>query len=211
MAKEAYDPYLREQRTRTGGILYLIMIVIAVAFGGLLWQLYSAGPDIPHIPAPAQPYKVAPPSTAQTPDDAEQNAFFNTHDGQTPLATAPAATPPAHTTPARPAHAATTALVMLAAAPIFAPGGRFVAQVAALQSHDAVQPAWQRLSSRAPALFAPAQLDVERADLGQRGIYFRVRAGYFADRANASLFCERIRQMGRHRQDAVDDFLGCSF
>jgi hypothetical protein len=46
-------------------------------------------------------------------------------------------------------------------------------------------------------LFAQAQLDVQRADLGQRGIYFRVRAGYFADRANASRFCERIRQMGQ--------------
>ena len=77
------------------------------------------------------------------------------------------------------------------------PNGRFVAQVAALQSQDAVQPAWQRLSSRAPGLFAHAQLDVERADLGQRGVYFRVRAGFFADRANATLFCERIRQMGQ--------------
>jgi hypothetical protein len=46
-------------------------------------------------------------------------------------------------------------------------------------------------------LFAHAQLDVERADLGQRGVYFRVRAGYFADRANATLFCDRIRQMGQ--------------
>lgn len=207
MAKEAYDPYLREQRdhrTRTGGMLYLIMVVIAVAFGGLLWQLYSGGPEIPRIPAPSQPYKVAPPSNAQTPDDAEQNAFFNTLDGQSPPPTqqrqATATTSSAGVTvtpPAAPPVAVPAAPVALAAAPSFAPSGRFVAQIAALQSQDAVQPAWQRLSSRAPSLFAHAQLDVERADLGQRGVYFRVRAGYFADRANATLFCDRIRQMGQ--------------
>lgn len=197
MAKDAYDPYLREQRTRTGGMLYMIMVVIAVAFGGLLWQLYDGGPDAPHIAAPAQPYKVAPPPNAQTPDDAEQNAFFNTLDGQAAPAgqsgTPAAARAPATATPAP----AASAPVTLAATPSFAPNGRFVAQVAALQSQDAVQPAWQRLSSRAPRLFAHAQLDVERADLGQRGVYFRVRAGYFADRANATLFCERIRQLGQ--------------
>lgn len=198
MAKDAYDPYLREQRTRTGGMLYVIMVVIAVAFGGLLWQLYDGSPNAPHIAAPAEPYKVAPPSNAQTPDEAEQNAFFNTLDGQTPPA------PEASTPAAPPPHAATApastpapAPVTLAAAPSFAANGRFVAQVAALQSQDAVQPAWQRLSSRAPGLFAHAQLDVERADLGQRGIYFRVRAGYFADHANATLFCNRIRQLGQ--------------
>jgi hypothetical protein len=204
VAKEAYDPYLREQRTRTGGMLYVLMIVIALAFGGLLWQLYSGGPDIPHVPAPSLPYKVAPPSAAQTPDDAEQNAFFNTLDGQNPPPS-PAASGPSATSRTTAAHAAApvaapvapSAPVTLAAAPSFAPNGRFVAQVAALQSPDAVQPAWQRLSSRAPGLFAHAQLDVERADLGQRGVYFRVRAGFFADRANATLFCERIRQMGQ--------------
>ena len=60
-----------------------------------------------------------------------------------------------------------------------------------------MQPAWRRLSSRAPQLFGAAHLDVERADLGQHGVYFRVRAGYFADRANANRFCDRIKQMGQ--------------
>ena len=72
-----------------------------------------------------------------------------------------------------------------------------MAQLAALQSDAAVQPAWNRLASRAPDLFAPARLDVERADLGNRGIYYRVRAGYFANREEASRFCERIRRMGQ--------------
>jgi hypothetical protein len=198
VAKGAYDPYLREERTRTGGVLYMLMIVIAVAFGGLVWQIYSGGgPAIPNIAAPATPYKHAPPAAAQAPDEAEQNAFFNSLDGQTDAPAPPVVSQ--HAAPrAQQAQTQTPpAPVSLSGMPNFEPNGPYVAQVAALQSQDAVQPAWQRLSSRAPNLFAHAQLDVQRADLGQRGLYFRVRAGYFADRANASLFCERIRQMGQ--------------
>ena len=130
---------------------------------------------------------------------AEQNALYDSLDGtaetaettpragpETPVAAAPAETaPPSGGAP------------QLAAAPQFVGNGPFVAQVAALQSEAAVDAAWTRLSSRAPDLFARARLDVERADLGARGIYFRVRAGYFADRANATRFCDRIRQMGQ--------------
>ena len=94
--------------------------------------------------------------------------------------------------------ASTTAfVVLLSPAPAFASSGRYVAQLAALQSEAGVEAAWRRYASRAPDLFARAHMDVERADLGQRGVYYRVRAGYFADRDNAARFCERIRQMGQ--------------
>jgi cell division septation protein DedD len=56
---------------------------------------------------------------------------------------------------------------------------------------------WARLSARDPALFADASLDVQYADLGQQGIYWRVRAGAFADRANAEAFCSRVRTLGQ--------------
>jgi hypothetical protein len=51
----AYD-----DRSRGAGVLYILMVVIAVAFGGFLWQLYSV-PEAPHITAQAGPYKVEPP------------------------------------------------------------------------------------------------------------------------------------------------------
>jgi hypothetical protein len=170
------------------------MIVIALAFGGFVWQLYS-GPSAPHIAAPAEPYKIAPPSNAaNAPDEGEQNAFFNSLDAHESPATAMPQLGPAT---ASAAPAPPTTIVTPGSAPRFAANGPYVAQLAALQSEAAVQPAWARLSSRAPNLFSQARLDVQRADLGARGIYFRVRAGFFADRANASLFCERIRQMGQ--------------
>ena len=76
--------------------------------------------------------------------------------------------------------------------------GRYVAQLAALQSEAAMEPVVAAFRRRARRnLFAARSMDVQRADLGPRGIYYRVRAGYFADRADATLFCERIRQMGQ--------------
>ena len=177
----AYD-----EQSRHAGMIYVLMLVVAVAFGGFVWQLYSA-PDIPHISAPPGPYKVAPPAEMTEPDPREAALT------EPELESAPATAGAAAEEEAPP----TAGPPQLAPHPTFASSGRYVAQLAALQSEAATEAAWRRYASRAPDLFRDARLDIERADLGQRGIYYRVRAGYFADRANATRFCERIRQMGQ--------------
>jgi hypothetical protein len=177
----AYD-----EQSRHAGMIYVLMLVVAVAFGGFVWQLYSA-PDIPHISAPPGPYKVAPPAEMTEPDPRE--AALTEPELESAPATAGAAAEEEAPPMAGPPQ--------LAPPPTFASNGRYVAQLAALQSEAATEAAWRRYASRAPDLFRDARLDIERADLGQRGIYYRVRAGYFADRANATRFCERIRQMGQ--------------
>jgi hypothetical protein len=179
-----YDPrsHAYDEGSRHAGMIYVLMLVIAVAFGGFVWQLYSA-PEVPRITAPAGSYKIEPPAEAANAPDAVEAAALDPAEpesGPTEGASEEPAGPP-----------------QLAAAPRIVGNGPYVAQLAALQSEAAVDQAWRRLSSRAPQLFAPARLDVERADLGPRGVYYRVRAGYFADRDNAARFCERIRQMGQ--------------
>jgi hypothetical protein len=174
--------HVYDDQSRHAGVIYVLMLVVAVAFGGFVWQLYSA-PEIPRITAPPGPYKVQPPEASNAPDQTEQAALGS---AEAPSAPAAAQASPAEAGPPR-----------LAPAPHFVANGPYVAQLAALQSEAAVEQAWRRLSSRAPQLFDPARLDVERADLGPRGVYYRVRAGYFPDRANAARFCERIRQMGQ--------------
>lgn len=175
--------------------LYVLMLVIAVAFGGFVWQLYS-GPSAPLISPPAGAYKIEPPAdAADVRDPAEENAFYESLEGQDESA---GATPrPGPEQVAEAEMAAASGAPRLTPTPVFVADGPFLAQLAALQSEAGASSAWARFSSRAPGLFASARLDVERADLGQRGIYYRVRAGYFADRPNATRFCERIRQMGQ--------------
>lgn len=183
--------HVHDEQNRNGLIVYVIMTVIAVAFGGFLWNIYSA-PDVPRISPPAGAYKIAPESDATTTPDQAENALYAASE---PREQQTEQVAPAPETPVEGVRSG--GAPQLSAAPQFVANGPYVAQVAALQSEAAVGPSWQRLSSRAPGLFAHAQLDVERADLGARGIYYRVRAGYFADRENATRFCERIRQMGQ--------------
>lgn len=176
-----------DNNSRHAGTLYMLMLVVAVAFGGFIWQLYSS-PDVPRISAPSGPYKIAPPPEMTEPDPREAALT------EPEVETAPTAI--AQPVPAEEAPP-TGGPPQLSPAPSFASNGRYVAQLAALQSEAGVDAAWRRYATRAPDLFARAHMDVERADLGQRGIYYRIRAGYFADRDNAARFCERIRQMGQ--------------
>lgn len=183
-----FDPRMHEfeERNRFAGVIYMLLIVVAIAFGAFVWQLYS-GPEVPRIAAQPGPYKIEPaPEVAIAPDAAEQSAVA-------PAApdTSAAVSPPSAAEPQAPPAPAPSA------GPRFVSNGPYLAQLAALQSAEAAEPAWNRLASRAPDLFAHARLDVERADLGSRGVYHRVRAGYFADRENANRFCERIRRMGQ--------------
>lgn len=185
-----FDPRTHEyeDRSRSAGMIYVLLIVVACAFGGFVWQLYSA-PEIPRIAAPSGPYKVEPPADAATAPDATEQSAFATAEAEPPATPRPA--------PEQVADEPPPPAEMLGAAPHFVSSGPYVAQLAALQSEAGVDPAWRRLASRAPDLFARARLDVVRADLGPRGVYHRVRAGYFADRDNAARFCERVRRMGQ--------------
>lgn len=168
-----------EEQTRTSGVIYVLMIVVALAFGGFVWQLYGAE-EATRIEAPPGPYKVE--GSLAASDAEEQDSGLATAQPETSPLTAAAeqrpGTPP-------------SALV----AP--ADEGPYVAQLAALQSEGAVQEAWRRFNTRAPALFGAAKIDVQRADLGARGTYYRVRAGYFQSRGEAARFCVRIRELGQ--------------
>jgi SPOR domain len=184
----SYDPRMHayDDQSRHAGALYMLMIVIAVCFGGFLWQLYSV-PEVPRITAQSGPYKVEPPPEAP-PQTTELTLRETT---ATPLAADPslaeAEAPVVELNPQ----------VDTPATPHFTSNGRYVAQLAALQSEAAIDASWRRFVSRAPNLFAGSSMDVQRADLGARGVYHRVRAGYFASSDDATLFCERIRQMGQ--------------
>lgn len=176
------------------GAVFILIVVVLVAFGGFVWNIYGgSGPA--RITPPPGAYKSAPPSEFAagadiTDDNAMYGALESGGEGEQAAPVdgpeAPLAEEEEESGPPR-----------LSAPPAFVSNGPYLAQVAALQSEPAVQQAWARLSSRAPDLFARAHLDVERADLGQRGVYYRVRAGYFADRGNAGRFCDRIKQMGQ--------------
>ncbi len=72
------------------------------------------------------------------------------------------------------------------------PGG-FLVQLASLKDKKLVGGEWVRLQKAFPKLLAGKKLVLQEADLGGRGVYQRIRAGYFADQKSAAAFCQALK------------------
>lgn len=79
----------------------------------------------------------------------------------------------------------------------FDPLGAFQVQIMAVRSEDAARKEWGRLQSDAPTLYTNAKLNIQRADLGAKGVFYRLRVGSFDTRENAKGFCNDVKATGR--------------
>lgn len=95
------------------------------------------------------------------------------------------------TTPrvAQPATPAATA-----AAP--ARSGDFVVQVSSQRSEEAARSAYAGLQRRFPSVLGNQPPDIARADLGSRGVFYRVRVGPMETRQAASNLCQSLKNAG---------------
>ncbi len=78
----------------------------------------------------------------------------------------------------------------------FVAGGIYRVQVAAFRSEEAAEAAWKKSRQGNPALYADADRHIQRADLGSKGIFYRLRVGSFDDRSKASAYCDAIKASG---------------
>ncbi len=83
-------------------------------------------------------------------------------------------------------------VVGLGASPALAAGDYFV-QLASVKSDQSARNEWARLKKAHSELFDDMALDVQRADLGDRGIFYRIRIGPFPNRATAQDMCAQIK------------------
>ncbi len=111
------------------------------------------------------------------------------------LAVTPSA-PPSAPPSAATSEPAPQVAAQVAALPDAKTGG-FVVQLAALRAKDGARPAWARLKKAHPALLGDRELTIQRVDLGDRGIFFRVQAGFFAERAGARDLCNALKARGQ--------------
>jgi hypothetical protein len=68
-------------------------------------------------------------------------------------------------------------------------------QLAALPSEEAAMTEWQRLSRKMPDMLGARHPAVSRIERDGK-TYFRLRTGGFTDVAQATAFCQRIREKG---------------
>lgn len=133
----------------------------------------------------------AAPTAAPPPRDSEpvaQAAAPSTPSAPAAQAHSPAPAAQAHAptapTPVRPQ--ATPAPAATAAA-----SGAWVAQLAALRSEADAQAAWKRLQNANKDILGGLSSDIVRADLGSKGVFWRLRAGP-VDEARARSICAAL-------------------
>jgi len=75
--------------------------------------------------------------------------------------------------------------------------GQYLVQVLSVRSESAARAAWGRMQTSHTALLGSETLNLERADLGERGTYFRVRFGAFNARGDANAVCSTLKERGQ--------------
>jgi len=168
----------------------------------LIYNERPGGPPVERLlppaekpePRPAPPPAPASASAAAAPPPAALPA--------PPAAALPSPPPaaavpsPPRPVPAAPAHAAPAhpAAVQGKPAPHPAAAGHVRVQLGSVKSPDAARAEWQRLKHRYPELLGKLTADAVRDDLGARGVWYRIEAGSFADRAAARRLCDALKE-----------------
>ena len=92
----------------------------------------------------------------------------------------PPISPPAEPPPADQAPAAVKAA---------APSSAYQVQLVAVSKSEQAEDMWNKLRSKHPDVFADLEPNVERADLGKKGVMYRLRAGPLDSEAKARSVC----------------------
>jgi hypothetical protein len=84
----------------------------------------------------------------------------------------------------------------LASASPAAPGGGYVVQISSQRSEADAQASFRSLQSKFPKELGDREAIVRRADLGQKGIYYRAMVGPFGTAGDADQFCGGLKAAG---------------
>lgn len=139
----------------------------------------AIAPQPVSLPSPAQPAPVAAPPISAAPEHRPTATAAKPAPRPAPVQTASAsATSPAPAASSRPAA-----------------GGHTQVQLAALSSEEAAKVEWSRLEKKLPSLFAGRHPMIVKAEVNGH-VFWRLRTGGFADIAQATEFCSKVRAKG---------------
>jgi cell division septation protein DedD len=74
--------------------------------------------------------------------------------------------------------------------------GRYTVQISSQRSENEAHASFRSLQAKFPSLLGDRQPIIRRADLGDRGIYFRAMVGGFASVEQATQFCGSLKSAG---------------
>ena len=141
---------------------------------------------------PQQPPAARPPQRAAAPPPAPPPPLPTVQRAAAPPPPPPAP-PPQRIASAPPPPAATTA-----SAPSngVALSGKAVLQIGSYESIEIATNAWNTFKARHASVAGALSEDIQKADLGAKGTWYRLRIGPFADRTAAASACDQLRSEG---------------
>jgi hypothetical protein len=135
--------------------------------------------------APAAAAPAAPPAAPGARNPASANASANT-----PVSLAPQAGQPSDSAPTR---VAATNPAQTAPA---ANGSGYLVQVSSQKNEADAQASFKALQSKFPNVLGSKSPVIKRADLGEKGVYYRAMVGPFGSPDEASQFCGSLKTAG---------------
>jgi SPOR domain len=147
----------------------------------------------PEKPMPRPAPSPAPPAQTEAPPPAA--AAPSAVSGPGVNSPAPAAQPQQQAAaPSGKTAQATQAVPKPTAVPSPAKAGGNRLQLGAVRSEDAARQEWERIKRKNTDLIGNLEATPVRADLGDKGIYYRIQTGPVADPATAERICSELRQ-----------------
>ena len=224
VAQDTLQPFDVRQREGMNPMIKLAIVAAGLLLAAfIVMKLYTPGvrdrSDPPRITADNTPFKVKPEEAggAQTPN--QDKVVFEVMDGNSPSTDAtpeaqpeqpikmeapkpvvqapvrepiaprtnPVPTPrPVVTPPSRPTASTTASLK-----------SDWVVQVSSTRSEADARAVWSTLQRKFPGLVSGTYADVKRADLGDKGIYYRTRVAGLADKSAAQSLCNSFKAAGQ--------------
>jgi len=74
--------------------------------------------------------------------------------------------------------------------------GAYVVQVSAQKTEGEAQSSYRALQAKYPAVLGGREPSIRRADLGDKGVYYRAQVGPFASASEATSFCDNLKAAG---------------
>ena len=159
--------------------------------------LNALGGEQPKAPEVLMPPPETPISPPEEPADTAMStpapAPADSPEADEPAADATPAPKPAVAAPAPAPEPVSTPAPAPAAAPAAVAAGDYLVQIAAFRSDAEAQAAWTKLKGKNEDLLGTYSPNVMQADLGAKGIYFRLRFGPFSTRDDAISVCESLK------------------
>ena len=146
-------------------------------------------PATPPTAKPAAAAKTSPAAPRNQPSAANANASSNA-----PLSLVPQGNEPPPIAEARTRVAATNPVQ--AAPSAGASSGGYLVQVSSQRNEADAQASYRALQSKFPAVLGSRSPVIKRADLGEKGVYYRTMVGPFSSSDEASQFCGSLKTAG---------------